>query len=252
MKPICIIPARGNSKGVPKKNIRKIMGKPLIAYTIEKSIKSNIFSHVIVSTEDKVIAAISRKFGAKVPFMRPKYLATDNATTDDVLVHAVKKLFDLGFEFDVMVCRDCTVPFIRNKDIRNSIKLLKEKKANLVIGVYNQHLNPYYNIVEYTKTKNLKLCKKLGERPTSRQNAPKVFQMNGLHTFDVKKFLFPDRKVRTEISKAIPLEIPIESGIMIDTEFEFQLTKLIIENQHEYFTGENYTKIRRRWWMELT
>ena len=237
MKPICIIPARGNSKGVPKKNIRKIMGKPLIAYTIEKSIKSNIFSHVIVSTEDKEIAAISRKFGAKVPFMRPKYLATDNTRADDYLLHAVKKLLDLGFEFDIVVWRDCTVPFIRNKDIKNSIKLLKEKRANLVIGVYHQHLNPYYNIVEYTKTKNLKLCKKLGERPGARQNAPKVFQMNGLHTFDVKKFLFPNRKIRFEISKSIPLEIPIESGIMIDTEFEFQLTKLIIENQHEYFTN---------------
>ena len=91
--------------------------------------------------------------------------------------------------------------------------------------------------MEYTKTKNLKLCKKLEERPRSRQNAPKVFQMNGLHTFDVKKFLFPNRKIRTEISKAIPLEIPIESGIMIDTEFEFQLTKLIIENKHKYFTN---------------
>ena len=143
MKPICIIPARGNSKGVPKKNIRKIMGKPLIAYTIEKSIKSNIFSHVIVSTEDKEIAAISKKFGAKVPFMRPKYLATDNTRADDYLLHAVKKLLDLGFEFDIVVWRDCTVPFIRNKDIKKSIKLLKEKKANLVIGVYHQHLNPY-------------------------------------------------------------------------------------------------------------
>ena len=176
MKPICIIPARGNSKGVPKKNIRKIMGKPLIAYTIEKSIKSNIFSHVIVSTEDKEIAAISRKFGAKVPFMRPKYLATDNTRADDYLLHAVKKLLDLGFEFDIVVWRDCTVPFIRNKDIKNSIKLLKEKRANLVIGVYHQHLNPYYNIVEYTKTKNLKLCKKLGERPGVDKMRQKFFR----------------------------------------------------------------------------
>ena len=235
MKPICIIPARGTSKGISKKNIRKIMGKPLIAYTIERSIKSNIFSHVVISTEDEEIAKISRKFGAIVPFMRPKRLAADNAAADDVLAHAVKKLLGLGFKFDIMVWRDCTVPFIRNKDVKRSIRLLKEKKANLVIGVYNQHLNPYYNILEYTKTKNLKLCKKLSQRPKSRQNAPKVFQMNGLHTFDVKKFLFPNRKVRTEISKAILLEIPIESGIMIDTEFEFQLTKLIIENKHEYF-----------------
>jgi len=235
MKPICIIPARGGSKGVPKKNIRKINGKPLIAYTIEKSIKSKIFSDVIVSTEDKEIATISKKYGAKVPFLRPKYLATDNATSDDVLVHTVEKLIELGFKFDVMVWRDCTVPFIRNKDIKKSIKLLKDKNANLVIGVYEQHLNPYYNVVEITKKGQLKLSKKLDKRPKSRQDAPKVFQMNGLHTFNVKKFLFPKRKIRTELSKAIPLIIPIESGIMIDTEFEFQVTKLIIQSKHEKF-----------------
>ena len=236
MKPVCIIPARGSSKGIPRKNIRKIGGKPLIAYTIKKAKKSKIFSHIVVSTEDKEIALIAKRYGAEVPFMRPKYLATDSVTTDDVLVHAVKELFKMGYIFDIMVCRDCTVPFIRNIDIKKSINLLKRKKSNLVIGVYDQHLNPYYNIVELTKTNNLKLCKKLAKRPTSRQKAPKVFQMNGLHTYDVKKFLYPERKVRTEISKATPLEIPIETGIMIDTDFEFQLVKLVIENKHKIFT----------------
>ena len=234
MKPVCIIPARGGSKGVRKKNIRKIGGKPLIAYTIEKSIQSKIFSHVVVSTEDKEIALIAKRYGAEVPFMRPKSLATDAATSDDVLVHTINQLFKIGYNFDVMVFRDCTVPFIRNSDIKKSISLLKRKKANLVIGVYDQHLNPYYNIVEITKNNRLRLCRQLTSRPTSRQKAPKVFQMNGLHTYDVKKFLFPKRKVRTEISKAIPLEIPIETGIMIDTEFEFQLVKLIIENKHKW------------------
>ena len=234
MKPVCIIPARGGSKGIPKKNIRKIGGKPLIAYTIKKAKKSKIFSHIVVSTEDKEIALIAKRYGAEVPFMRPKYLATDSVTTDDVLVHAVKELFKKGYVFDIMVCRDCTVPFIRNIDIKKSINLLKRKKSNLVIGVYDQHLNPYYNIVEITKNNHLRLCRQLTSRPTSRQKAPKVFQMNGLHTYDVKKFLFPKRKVRTEISKAIPLEIPIETGIMIDTEFEFQLVKLIIENKHNW------------------
>ena len=93
MKPVCIIPARGGSKGIPKKNIRKIGGKPLIAYTIKKAKKSKIFSHIVVSTEDKEIALIAKRYGAEVPFMRPKYLATDSVTTDDVLVHAVKELF---------------------------------------------------------------------------------------------------------------------------------------------------------------
>ena len=79
MRPICFIGARGGSKGVPRKNIRKIAGKPLIAYTIESAINSGIFSSVIVSTEDKEIAKIAKKYGAEIPFIRPKKLSTDNA-----------------------------------------------------------------------------------------------------------------------------------------------------------------------------
>lgn len=230
MKPICIIPARGGSKGVPKKNIRLIAGKPLIHYTIVSALKSKIFSHVFVSTEDSKIALLSKKSGAEVPFLRPKSLADDKTPMDDVLVHFVTKLLKLGYNFETFVWRDCTVPFIRNRDIIESINLLKKKKPNLVIGVYQQHLNPYYNIVEKTLSNNLKLVKKI-KRPTSRQKAPKVYQMNGLHTYDVKKFLFPKRKIRTELSKALPYVIPIESGLMIDTEFEFKIAQLFIENK---------------------
>ena len=229
MKPICIIPARGGSKGVPKKNIRKIAGKPLIYYTIKSSLKSKIFSHVYVSTEDKEIARIAKKYGAEVPFLRPKKLASDTIPMDKVLVHFIENLED-EINFDVFVWRDCTVPFLRNEDIKKSIRTLKSRNANLVIGVYEQHLNPYYNIIEKNSSGFIKLVKTI-ERPTSRQKAPKVYQMNGLHTYDVKKFLFPKREKRTELNKAIPLEIPIESGLMIDTEFEFQITKLIIENK---------------------
>ncbi len=229
MKPICIIPARGGSKGVPKKNIRKIDGKPLIAYTIKSALKSKIFSHVFVCTEDSDIARISKNFGAEVPFLRPKKLAGGSVPIDAVLVDFINKIISLGYKFDTFVWRDCTVPFIRNKDILGSIKLLKKKKANLVIGVYKQHLNPYYNVVEKNSSGFLQLVKK-NERSPARQQAPVVYQMNGLHTYDLKKFLSPTRKIRTELHKALPFEIPIESGLMIDTEFEFQTAKLIIEN----------------------
>ena len=229
MKPICIIPARGGSKGVPKKNIRKIAGKPLIYYAIKSSLKSKIFSHVYVSTEDKEIARIAKKYGAEVPFLRPKKLASDTTPMDEVLVHFIEKIKD-EIDFDVFVWRDCTVPFIRNQDITKSIKILKNKNVNLVIGVYEQHLNPYYNVIEKDSSGYIKLVKTI-ERPVSRQKAPKVYQMNGLHTYNVKKFLDPKRKKRTELNKAIPMEIPIESGLMIDTEFEFQIAKLIIENK---------------------
>jgi len=227
MKPICIIPARGGSKGIPKKNIRQIMGKPLIAYTIKSALESKIFSHVIVSTEDPKIASISKKYGAEVPFMRPKKLAGDFVPMNQVLVHSIKKLFSLNYKFEIFVWRDCTVPFIRNQDIKGTINLLKKQKAKTIIGVYKQHLNPYYNIVEKNSKGFLKLVKKPNHRPTSRQQAPIVYQMNGLHTFDVKKFL---RSGKMNLATSLPYEIPLETGLMIDTEYEFQIAKLFIKN----------------------
>ena len=165
MKPICIIPARGGSKGIPRKNIRRMLNKPLIAYTIEKSLESKIFSHVIVSTEDQEIAHISKKYGAEIPFMRPKNLAKDTTGMAEVLIHAVTKLNSLEYDFDIFVNRDCTVPFIRNSDISSSINLLKKSKCHAVYGVYVQHLNPYFNMMEIGTNGYLEFSKKTKVKP---------------------------------------------------------------------------------------
>ena len=121
-KPVCIIPARGGSKGVERKNIKNLGGKPLIAYAIESARKSQLFQDVIVSTEDNEIAEISKEYGARVPFMRPKNLATDLTTTEEVLVHAINELKKLNFEFDTIMLRDCTVPFIDDNDMRKALE----------------------------------------------------------------------------------------------------------------------------------
>ena len=227
-KPICFIAARGGSKGVVGKNIRLLAGKPLIAYAIESSIKSKIFSHVVVSTEDKEIARISQKFGAEVPFLRPKKLATDSTGMTEVVLHGLKKLHALGYDFDTFVNRDCTVPFLRNKDVAGSIRLLKRKNCNAVFGVYRQHLNPYFNIMELGSNGFLKIVKDEEKRPISRQTAPIVYQLNGLFTYNTEKFF----KYRNDILlNALPYEIPIETGFMIDTEFEFKLAEFIIQKK---------------------
>ncbi len=228
MKAVCIIPARGGSKGVPKKNIKKINGKPLLGYVIEATKKSKIFEHVIVSTEDTEIARIAKKYGAEVPFKRPKSLATDFAPMDKVLLHAVRTLNQLNYEFDVFVWRDATTPFIKSEHVKNAIKLLQNKKAAIVTGVYRQHLNPYFNIVETKSDGFLKLCKPLKIKARSRQEAPPVFQLNGLYVYNTKKFL---RMQKTDLSKTLPYEIPVETGLMIDTEFEFDIAKLLIEQK---------------------
>ncbi len=226
MKPICFIGARGGSKGVPKKNIRIIAGKPLIAHTIQKATKSGIFSHVVVSTEDTKIAAIAKKYGAEVPFRRPKNLATDTATMEDVLVHGLKKLLSLGYKFDIFVLLDATAPFIRIKDISGTIRILRKKHCDAVFGVYQQHFNPYFNMMELNSNGFLRLVKSKGKRPGSRQEAPIVYQFFGLYTFDTKKFL---KRGKVIMPKILPYEVPIETALMIDTELEFQMAKLMFK-----------------------
>jgi len=226
MKPICFIGARGGSKGVPKKNIRKIGGKPLIAHTIKKALDSKIFSHVIVSTEDKKISDIAKKYGAEIPFRRPRFLANDTATMEDVLVHGLKKLYSLGYKFDIFVLLDATAPFIRTQDIAGTIRLLRRKKCDAVFGVYKQHFNPYFNMMELNPSGYLRLVKSKGKRPGSRQEAPIVCQFFGLYTFDSKKFL---KRGKVIMPKILHYEVPIETALMIDTELELQMAKLMFK-----------------------
>ena len=225
MKPICFIGARGGSKGVIRKNIRKLGNKPLIAHTIESAIKSDLFQNVIVSTDDKEIAKIAKKYGAEIPFMRPKKLATDNASFDRVMLHGVKELKKQGYDFDIIVNRDCTVPFIQENDMRSAINLLKRKKCDLICAVYKQHHNPYFNMMELNSKHHLKFSKK-NNSISGRQNAPVVYQLNGLFVLDVKSLL---KYKKFYMPKTLPFEISPESGFMIDTEFEFQIADCIAQ-----------------------
>ncbi|RZD47109.1 MAG: hypothetical protein CXT78_03015 [Thaumarchaeota archaeon] len=224
MKPICLIGARGGSKGVPRKNIRLLAGKPLIAHTIEQAIKSKIFSNVIVSTEDNEIARISKKYGALVPFLRPKKLASDSASMDAVIIHAVKKLQFLNYDFDIIVNRDCTAPFIQNNDLKGSINLLKKNYCDVVVAVYKTHLNPYFNMMERKPNGFLKFSKITKNKIVNRQNSPSVYQLTGFQTINVKQFL---KYKQVYMPKILPYEIPLETGLMIDTEYEFKLAECI-------------------------
>ena len=226
MKPICFIAARGGSKGVPKKNIRIIAGKPLIAHTVEASLGSKIFSHVVVSTEDDEIASIARKYGAEIPFSRPKELASDTTGMDEVLLHGINKLYSIDYKFDVMVNRDCTVPFIRNNDVEGCVKLLEDKQCDVVFGVYKQHHNPYFNMMEPNSEGFLRFSKSIGKKISSRQEAPTVYQLNGLCVFNCKKFL---EYGTIYMPKALPYEILPETGLMIDNELEFRIAEMMFQ-----------------------
>lgn len=121
---IALIPARGGSKGLPKKNILPLLGKPLIAWTIEQALESKYLDEIIVSTDNEEIASISRKYGAKVPYLRPSELAQDSTPTIEVISHAIKFVEDRGKKFDILVLLEPTSPLREKKDIDYSIKLL--------------------------------------------------------------------------------------------------------------------------------
>lgn len=120
MRNICIIPARGGSKRIPRKNVRDFLGKPIIAYSIEAAVKSGLFEEVMVSTEDAEIAAIAKQCGASVPFMRSADTANDFAGTDDVIKEVLREYKKQGREFDVVCCIYATAPFVTVENLKKA------------------------------------------------------------------------------------------------------------------------------------
>lgn len=121
---IAIIPARGGSKRIPRKNIKQFCGKPMIAWSIEVAKASGLFDHIIVSTDDIEIAEVAKKLGASVPFMRPVELSNDYAGTTEVISHATQWAQDQGFNFDAVCCIYATAPFVRVVDLKRGLKIL--------------------------------------------------------------------------------------------------------------------------------
>ncbi len=135
-KILAVIPARGGSKGLPGKNIRPLVGKPLISWSIEQGLSSKYIDKVVVSTDSPGIAEIARKAGAHVPFLRPERLATDNAASIDVILHAIDQLSDAGEMFDIVVMLEPTSPLRESADLDNAIKLLIETPdAESIVGI---------------------------------------------------------------------------------------------------------------------
>jgi len=134
-KNIAIIPARSGSKRIPKKNIREFCGKPIIAYSIIAAKESGLFDHIIVSTDSEEVAQIASKWGADVPFIRPKELADDFTGTDSVLVHGIQEAEKVYGHIDYACCIYATVPLLRYEYLRQGFELLKKEGANVASSV---------------------------------------------------------------------------------------------------------------------
>jgi len=122
---VAVIPARGGSKRLPRKNIRFFNGKPMIAWSIEAAVESNVFDRIIVSTDDEEISCIAKERGAEVPFVRPAKLSDDYTATTAVIAHATQWLLDQGSKVDALCCIYATAPFVQAADIREGLIKLK-------------------------------------------------------------------------------------------------------------------------------
>jgi len=135
MKRLCIIPARGGSKRIPRKNIRSFLGKPVIAYSIAAALECGLFDEVMVSTDDEKIAAVARSLGAKVPFPRSPAASNDTATTIDALSEVLAKYKSMGKEFDPVCCLYPASPFVTSDKLREGLHLLIDQGFDCVFPV---------------------------------------------------------------------------------------------------------------------
>jgi pseudaminic acid cytidylyltransferase len=135
MKAVCIIPARGGSKRIPKKNIKFFFGKPLIAYSIEVALKSELFEKVVVSTDNEEIAKIAKEYGAKVPFIRPAELSDDYTGTGTVINHAIEYLKSQGENYDFVCSIYATAPLLQVEYLKEGYERLKNSDAHMAFSV---------------------------------------------------------------------------------------------------------------------
>ncbi|RME93225.1 MAG: acylneuraminate cytidylyltransferase family protein [Bacteroidetes bacterium] len=181
MRILGLIPARGGSKGIPGKNSKMLAGKPLIAYTIEAALRCSSLARVMVSTDDEGLAAISRSYGAAVPFLRPAALATDSSPTIDTVVHTLRYYQEIGEAYEAVCLLQPTTPFRTAQDIERAIQHFQEAKTDSLVSVREvpHAYNPHWVFLADSDTKTLRIATGDAQIITRRQELPKAYYRDG-------------------------------------------------------------------------
>lgn len=173
-KILAIIPARSGSKGLKDKNIKPLNNLPLMAHTILAAISSNVFDDIIVSTDSKVYATIASKYGASVPFLRPKELSSDTSSSCDTILHTLRELKKLNKTYDYFIVLQPTSPLRKDSDIVNALNLVINKNANAIVSICQVDHPSFLNFT-------LNDDKKLDgfSNTIRRQDSPTEYRLNG-------------------------------------------------------------------------
>lgn len=229
MNILCVIAARGGSKGLEGKNIRHLLGKPLIAWSIEQAKACPKISRVMVSTDDERIAAVALQYGAEVPFLRPAELAGDRVGKWEVWQHALEYCEkNLNWPVDIYVDLDCTSPMREVEDISRAIEQFQRSKVDAVFSICEARKNPYFNMVEY-KNGRLEICKPLAKPILRRQDAPPVYE----HVASIY-VLSPDYLRRGSgllSGHTEGYDIGPTKSLDVDSEFDFELIECLMRRR---------------------
>jgi CMP-N,N'-diacetyllegionaminic acid synthase len=222
--------ARGGSKGVPKKNIRLLAGKPLIQYTTNAAQGAAQLDDYIVSTDDLEIAEVVRSLGTEVPFLRPSYLATDEATSADALIHAVEYMeANRGQEYEYVVEIMTTNPFKTSIDIDECIKQLRESNCNAVVAVHQIFDHHPARVKKIENNLLTDFC--VPEIPESRRQSlqPNAFVRSGSIYAVRRQFLFENRARYDSVSTR-PYILNSKQVINIDEEIDFIVAEAMLRD----------------------
>ncbi len=225
---LIIIPARGGSKGIPKKNIKQLNGKPLIYYSIDVARGIATDENICVTTDDDEIIQCVQTYGLKVPFKRPKELATDCSGSNEVLIHALNFYEKKGKKVDCILLLQPTSPFREVQFLKEAMELY-QPDIDMVVSVKESSVNPYYNCFEENENGFLSISKGNGtiER---RQDAPKVYEFNGsIYVINPSSLKNKGLSHFSKIKKYVMDDL---HSIDIDTIFDWEIAELIIKKQY--------------------
>lgn len=225
---VTIIPARGGSKGIPRKNVRLLCGKPLIAYTIEAARSSKLIDRVVVSTEDEEIAEVSKRYGAEV-IRRPLELARDDSPSLLVYQHVIRHLEKTeDYRPEIIVILQPTSPLRIVEDIDRAVEGFVKAKYDSIVSVCEVEHPPHWM---YTLAGNrLKPVIKDQENVTQRQDAPKVYRLNGAVYVTSREIIMKENRLLGRNTRAHIM--PLERSIDIDTELDFKLADLLMRERN--------------------
>lgn len=230
MRVLGLIPARGGSKGVPRKNIRLLAGKPLIGHTIDAALGANHIDRVVVSTEDDEIADAAKALGAEVPFERPASLAEDDTPMLPVVVHAVQSMSASGWKPDLVCLLQPTFPFRRASDIDACIEALEAHRADCVISVHRvpHQFNPHW-VYFQRPDGSLGLATGESEPIPRRQDLPDAFHRSG--SIYVSRSVIITERGSLYGDRVFGYEMPSEGSCNIDTTADWERAEALFQEQ---------------------